>query len=50
MSGMSSSTLRSSARKIAIFAWPSAIKLCWQAIWMPKMPLAAMYTRIAHAV
>ena len=42
MSGMSRITLRSSARKIATFACPSATKLCWHAIWMPKMPLAAI--------
>ena len=34
--------LRHTARKSDVFALPSATNVCWQAIWMPKIPLHPM--------
>ena len=42
MSGISRMILRSQASSRLTLACPSAIKLCWQAIWKPMAKMPAM--------
>ena len=42
MRGISRMIFRRMARNREALALPRAMKVCWQAIWMPKMPVAAM--------
>ena len=42
MRGISSMIFRRTARNSDTLALPRATKVCWQAVWMPKMPVAPM--------
>ena len=42
ISGMSRMIFLSTARNRDIYAFPRAIKVCWQAIWIPKIKDIAM--------
>ena len=42
ISGIRSTSLRSHAMSRLIFAWPSAIKVCWQAICTPVEKIPAI--------
>ena len=42
MRGISRMIFRRMARNREIRALPRATKVCWQAVWMPKMPVAPM--------